>query len=119
MKKISFDFYKAKIATANMLKFRQLGFIPDSIYLKIAYRLQMGKNLDLVNPICFNEKLQWLKLFDRNPLYTIFADKYEVRNFIAEVIGEEYLIPLIGVWDRFEDIDFSSLPNQFVLKMHT
>lgn len=76
----------------------------------------MGKKLDLKNPQTFNEKLQWLKLYDRNPEYTKMVDKYEVRKYISEKIGEEYLIPILGVWDRFEDIDFNKLPNQFVLK---
>ncbi|MCX7883741.1 MAG: glycosyl transferase [Caloramator sp.] len=76
----------------------------------------MDYRLDLQNPKTFNEKLQWLKLYDRNPLYTKLVDKYEVRKYIAETIGEEYLVPLIGVWDKFEEIHFNKLPNQFVLK---
>lgn len=77
----------------------------------------MGKKLDLENPRTFNEKLQWLKLHDRRPEYTKMVDKYEVRQYIKEKIGEEYLIPLVGgPWDKFEDIDFSKLPEQFVLK---
>ncbi|MGI5977404.1 MAG: ATP-grasp fold amidoligase family protein [Candidatus Limivicinus sp.] len=88
----------------------------DEEYLKIAYRIKMGKTLDLDNPRTFNEKLQWLKIHDRNPLYTMMVDKYEVKKYIAEKIGSEYIIPTIGVWDRFEDIDFDKLPNQFVLK---
>jgi hypothetical protein len=90
--------------------------IPDDEYLRMMYRIHMKKELNLDNPQTFNEKLQWLKLYDRKPEYTAMADKYEVRKFVAEKIGEEYLIPLLGVWDRFEDIDFNKLPNQFVLK---
>ena len=93
-----------------------LKWIPDSIYLKLIYRARMGQKLNLQKPETFNEKIQWLKLYDRQPLYTELVDKYEVRKHISKIIGEEYLIPLIGVWDRFEDIDFSKLPNQFVLK---
>jgi len=93
-----------------------LNFIPDAIYLKIAYRLIIEKHLNLENPQTLNEKLQWLKIYDRDSLYTNLVDKYEVKKYIAETIGKEYLIPLIGVWDKFEDIDFSQLPNQFVLK---
>ena len=89
---------------------------PDRLYLKIKYRLGMKKKLNLENPQTFNEKLQWLKLYDRNPEYTKMVDKYEVRKYIAEKIGEEYLIPLLGVWDNPDDIDFDKLPNQFVLK---
>jgi len=89
---------------------------PDRMYLKIKFRLAMGKKLELKNPKTFNEKVQWLKLYDRKPEYTKMVDKYEVRKYIAETIGEEYLIPLLGVWDNPDEIDFNSLPNQFVLK---
>lgn len=75
-----------------------------------------GKVLNLDNPQTFNEKIQWMKLYDSTPIKTQLADKYLVRSWITEKIGDEYLIPLLGVWDRFEDIDFDSLPNQFVLK---
>ena len=98
------------------LGFKICRIIPDSIYLKIEYKIKMRKELNLLNPKTFNEKLQWLKLHDRKPEYTNMADKYEVRKYITEKIGEEYLIPLLGVWDKFEDIDFEQLPNQFVLK---
>lgn len=88
----------------------------DEKYLKMMFRHRLGYELNLERPQTFNEKLQWLKLNDRNPLYTKMVDKYEVRKYISKTIGEEYLIPLIGVWDKFEDIEFSKLPNQFVLK---
>lgn len=91
-------------------------YVPDKIYLKMKYRREFKQKLNLKNPQTFNEKLQWLKLYNRNPEYTKMVDKYEVRKYIKEKIGEEYLIPLIGVYDKFEDIDFSKLPNQFVLK---
>lgn len=91
-------------------------FIPDEPYLKIMYRLRMGKKLNLDNPRTFNEKIQWLKLHDRKPIYTTMVDKYEAKNYVASIIGEEYIIPTLGVWDKFEDINFDSLPNQFVLK---
>lgn len=91
-------------------------FVSDVSFIKIRYKKVFNREIDLRNPVTFNEKLQWLKLNDRNPLYTQLVDKYEVRNYIAENIGEEYLIPLLGVWDNFEDIDFSKLPNEFVLK---
>lgn len=90
--------------------------MPDEEYLKHKYRVCMGKELDLENPQTYNEKLQWLKLNNRHPKYTMMADKYRVRQYIAETLGEEYLIPLLGVWDRAEDIDFDKLPEQFVLK---
>ena len=90
--------------------------LPDELYLKLIYRIRMGKKLNLKAPKTFNEKLQWLKLHDRNPLYTTLVDKYEVKSYIAERIGEEYVIPTLGVWDKFDDIDFNKLPDQFVLK---
>ena len=76
----------------------------------------MGKKLNLKNPQTFNEKLQWLKLYDRKPIYTTMVDKYEVKQFVANIIGEEYIIPTLGVWNSFDDIDFDSLPDRFVLK---
>lgn len=80
------------------------------------FKRTTGQNLDLENPKTFNEKLQWLKLYDSTPLKTRLADKYLVRDWVKEKIGEEYLIPLLGVWDSFDEIDFDALPNQFVLK---
>ncbi|MFQ6791638.1 MAG: ATP-grasp fold amidoligase family protein [Thomasclavelia sp.] len=90
--------------------------IPDKLYLKIAYYYFFKKRLNLKNPKTFNEKLQWLKIYDRKNEYTKMVDKYEARFFIANKIGKEYLIPLLGVWDSADDIDFNSLPDQFVLK---
>ncbi len=88
----------------------------DSIYLKLLYRYKLGKKLDLKRPQTYNEKIQWMKVHYRNPLYTQLADKYGVREYISKRIGEEYLIPLIGVYDKFDDIDFDTLPEQFVIK---
>jgi len=93
-----------------------LNWVPDEIYLKIVYRMKVGRTLHLDNPKTFNEKLQWLKIYDRNPKYTQYVDKLAVRDYIKEKIGEEYLVPLIGAWDKFDDIDFEKLPRQFVLK---
>ena len=90
--------------------------LDDETYLKRMYQAKMGCLLDLNSPRTFNEKLQWLKLHDRNPLYTTLVDKYAVRQYIADTIGEEYLIPLLGKWDNPDEIDFDKLPNQFVLK---
>ncbi len=91
-------------------------FVPDKPYLKTLFRLKMGKKLDLENPRTFNEKLQWLKLYNRKPIFTNMVDKYEVKKLVAEMIGEEYVIPTYGVWESFDDIDFDQLPDQFVLK---
>ncbi len=97
----------------------KLGFynnLSDDEYLKKLFRAKMGTALDLDNPQTFNEKLQWLKLYDRKPIYTTMVDKYGVKKYVADKIGEEYIIPTIGVWERFDDIDFDALPEQFVLK---
>ena len=80
------------------------------------YRLMMHKKLNLLDPSTFNEKMQWLKIYDKNPFYTDLVDKYEVRNFIERAIGKEYLVPIFGVYDNAEDIDFSLLPKKFILK---
>lgn len=91
-------------------------FPNDKLYLKILFRLRMGYKLDLDNSKTFSEKLQWLKLYNRKPEYTQMVDKYAAKKYVANIIGEEYIIPTLGVWDRFEDIDFDKLPKQFVLK---
>ncbi len=91
-------------------------FLSDESYLRKRYRAHFGKKLNLANPQTFNEKLQWLKLYDRKPIYTTMVDKYAVKQYVAEQIGEGYIIPTLGVWDRFDDIDFDALPDQFVLK---
>ena len=90
--------------------------IPDKPYLELKYKWAFKKPLDLKNPVTYNEKLQWLKLYDRDPLYTKLVDKYEVKKYVAEKIGEEYIIPTYGVWTDAESIDIKSLPDQFVLK---
>lgn len=91
-------------------------WMSDEVYLKIAYRVKMGKKLNLNPPVTFNEKIQWLKLHDRKPEYTIMVDKYEAKNYVAKLIGENYVIPTLGVWNHFDEIDFDKLPKRFVLK---
>ena len=93
-----------------------LKFLPDKIYVKLYYFLKFKNKLDLNNPKTFNEKLQWLKFNDKNPKYIKLVDKFEVKKYIAEKIGEKYVIPTYGVWDKFDDIDFEKLPERFVLK---
>jgi len=88
----------------------------DELYLKVYYKLVVGKKLDLKHPKTFTAKLQWLKLHNTSALCTLLVDKYRVREFIKEKLGEEYLIPLLGVWERFDEIDFDKLPDEFVLK---
>lgn len=96
---------------------RLLHFLPDKAYLSIMYRAYLGKKLNWKNPKTFNEKLQWLKLYDRNPAYCSMVDKYAAKQFAAERIGSQYVVPLLaGPWDSFDEIDFDALPEQFVLK---
>ena len=91
-------------------------FISDKTYLKIVFRLKIGMRLDLNNPKSFNEKLQWLKINNRDEKYTNMVDKYEVKKIVSKSIGEEYVIPNIGIYDSFEEIDFNKLPNRFAIK---
>lgn len=116
LKRIKKAIKNPKLILLFFLNSRIFRLLPDDLYLKIKYRLTMGRKLDLNNPETFNQKLQWLKLYDRKPEYTQMVDKYEVRKYIKEIIGEEYLIPLLGVYDSFEEIDFDNLPDEFVLK---
>lgn len=95
---------------------RRLLRLSDEKYLKIKYYAVFHKKLDLNNPQTFNEKLQWLKLYDRKDIYTKMVDKYDAKEFIANTIGEEYVIPTLGVYDKFDEIDFEKLPKQFVIK---
>ncbi len=88
----------------------------DETYLKMIYRLYYGFPLNLKNPIRYTEKIQWLKIYGRTPINAVMADKYAVKEYIKEHVGEQYVIPLLGVWDRPEDIDFSKLPERFVIK---
>lgn len=96
---------------------RVLDIIPDSAYLRLMFWARLGTRLDLSNVRSLNEKVQWLKLYDRNEQYKTIVDKYAVRQYIAEKIGESYLVPLVGgPWNTFDEIDFNKLPKQFVLK---
>lgn len=90
--------------------------IPDEAYIKFKYRCILGRKLDLNNPQYLSEKIQWLKLHDRNTLYPRLVDKYAVREYIEDVLGEEYLVPILGIWDNAEDIEWNTLPQKFVLK---
>jgi hypothetical protein len=105
-----------KLIVLYLLRLNISKVVPDKTFLKIYYYFKVGKKLDFNNPKLFNEKLQWLKVFDRKPIYTRMVDKYEVRGVVRSTIGDKYLIPLIGVYDSFEEIDFNKLPDQFVLK---
>lgn len=100
-----------------MKLFRKLSrLIPDRIYLQIVYFKHFRRFINFNNPKTFNEKIQWLKLNYRNEEYTKLVDKYRVKQYITKLIGEEYVIPTLGVWNNVDDIDFKSLPEKFVLK---
>lgn len=90
--------------------------IPDDAYIKIIFKGKLGYSIDLKNPKTFNEKLNWCKLYNRNPLYTKLADKYSVKQIVADKIGRQYVVKNLGVWQHFDEIDFEKLPNRFVLK---
>lgn len=90
--------------------------MPSEQFLKQMYRINMGKELNLENPVNYTEKLQWLKLYDHRPEYTTMVDKYAAKQYVADRIGEQYVIPMLGVWENANDIDFEALPEQFVLK---
>lgn len=102
---------KSKILIRKLLK-----VIPDKTYVKLQYYIKTHKKLDLDNPKTFREKVQWLKLYDRDPIYSMFVDKVACKEYLKEKIGEEYIIKTLGVYDKFSDIDFSKLPDKFVIK---
>lgn len=89
---------------------------PDSVWLRLIYWQRLHRKLNLKNPRRFTEKLNWLKLHDRKPIYTTLVDKYEVKQYMKDILGEEMVIPSYGVWEHFQDIDFNQLPDKFVLK---
>ena len=111
---------KILMDTATRFAFlSRLGFynsMSDEEYLKRRYFYRMGKNLNLNNPKTFNEKLQWLKIYDRKDIYTTMVDKNEAKKYVENIIGKEYIIPTLGVYENFDEIDFDELPNQFVIK---
>ncbi len=100
----------------HIIQTKPFRLLSDEAYLKFRFIIRVKRKLDLNNPETFNDKLQWLKLHDRNPKYPDMTDKLSARKMFADKFGEEYLVPLLGVWDDVEDIDFDKLPNQFVLK---
>lgn len=90
--------------------------LPDSTYLKMIFYARLGYRLNLKSPKTFNEKIQWLKLYDKHPEYTRMVDKVDAKEYVASIIGQEYIIPTFGVWDSIQDIDWEKLPQQFVVK---
>lgn len=115
MNRISRYYSNPKIFFEGIL--HRIGFLfPDKLYLKCQYYLYFGKRLNLNNPTIFTEKIQWLKLYNRRPEYHLWVDKYEVKKYVTSVVGDRYIIPTLGIWDCFKDIDIDSLPDQFILK---
>lgn len=108
--------HNPRILVRAALETKLSRLLTDKGHVKLAYWAGTGKKLRLKQPITFNEKLQWLKLYDRRKIYQTCADKLQVRDYVAQKLGEEYLIPMLGCWEWAEDIDFDALPEQFVLK---
>ena len=100
------------------MKLGELNVLPmtDKAFLKLKYSIEMGEKINLDNPRTFDEKLQWLKLYNRKDLYTTMVDKYEAKDYVSSIIGKEYVIPTLGVYENFDQIDFGELPNRFVIK---
>lgn len=96
-----------------------LSFIPNGFMLRVQYYIKQGRMLDLKNPKLFTEKIQWLKLHDRDERFHAMVDKVRAKEYVANIIGEQYIVPTYGVWDNVDQIDFESLPEQFVLKTNT
>lgn len=116
MKKIIKFLKKPTLIIIYLMNKGWFNWVNDEKYLKKKFELIMNRKLNLNKPETFNEKLQWLKLYDRKPEYTKMVDKYEAKQYVANIIGEEYIISTLGIYDGFEDINFNELPNQFVLK---
>lgn len=106
------------MGSSNYIKKVRYGlrFLPDPLYIQLNYFGHFHRFADLKNPQTYNEKLNWLKLHDHNPIYPKIVDKYEAKDYVDRIIGRGYCIPTLGVWDKFDDIDFDFLPDQFVLK---
>ena len=116
MNKIIKYIKKTKLIIIYLMNKNFFFFLPDKVYLKWKFRLIMGYKLNLRNPQTFNEKLQWLKLYDRKPIYTTMVDKYEAKEYVKNIIGEEHIIKTLGIYNSYEEIDFDLLPNKFVIK---
>lgn len=111
-----------KIVSNKELRFkimRIFSWVPDIPWLKLLFRIKNGYWMDFKHPKTFNEKLQWLKVYDNRPEYTQMVDKYGVKDYVTNKIGAEYVIPTLGVWNKPEDIDWDTLPKEFVLKTTT
>ena len=113
---MSNPFKKIVNSSMKLAKKLAMNHMSDEKYISYYFKAKMGYRLNLENPKTFSEKLQWLKLYDRKPEYTQMVDKYGAKRYVAERIGEEHIIPTLGVWDSFDEIDFDKLPERFVLK---
>jgi hypothetical protein len=114
---LSHTYRRVKSKIIYVLRIEQrLRHWDDARYLRLLFRVRMGRRLDLRNPRTFSEKLQWLKLHDRQPVYSTMVDKYDVKQWVSERIGSSYVVPNLGVWNSFDAIEFDVLPEQFVLK---
>lgn len=102
--------------TLRQLAVKAARILPDNLYIRLQYHSILGVWPDLTNPKTFNEKMQWLKLHDRKPEFTMMADKYLVKDYISKILGKQYVIPTYGVWNRVADIDYENLPDRFVIK---
>lgn len=105
-----------KYLLPHSLIVKLMSLVSDETYIKIKWKNWMDYKLNLDNPRTFNEKLQWIKLNDHNPLYTELVDKYRAKQYVTEKVGSEYVIPLLGQWDNVDEIEWEKLPNQFVIK---
>lgn len=105
-----FELLLIKLARKNIIK------MSDQKFLDLCFDYYLGKKINWKNPQTYNEKLQWLKIYDRQDSYTKMVDKYEAKEYVKNIIGGEYIIPTIGIYDKFENIDFEKLPQQFVMK---
>ena len=104
------------MALSNQTIARMMAFIPDKLYITALYRFRMKKSMNWKNPQSFTQKIQWLKVYNRNPVYTRIVDKYEMKGFVEERLGKGYTVPTIGLWNSVDEINTDRLPNKFVLK---
>ena len=117
IKRFFYYLLKNPIHLIEAIVFRLNVVLPDKIYLSLLYRCKFGKWIDWKNPKTFSEKIQWLKVFGPKSEYSKYVDKYSVKKIVAEKIGSQHVIPTIGVWDNVDDIEWDSLPQQYVLKI--
>lgn len=116
MNRIRKAFNNPRLILCYFTKFKIFRLLSDKTFIELEFYLNIGKKLNIQNPITFNEKLQYLKLYDHNPIYTKMVDKFDAKSFVSEKIGSEYIIPTLFTWDSIEEIDFDLLPNKFVMK---